>query len=319
MKIILLSPIDADAIEMLRRKHDVSAVPNPDAADASLLAGAQVFVFRSGLTVSADLMETAPGLRLLVRAGSGLDNVDIAHAKARGIRLVRIPGPSAQAVAELTFGLILTLLRKVALADRLIRHGRWPKRDLGGPLIAGKTLGIVGLGNIGTRVGELGAAWGMHSIGCLERFSADRAFELRRKGIELRKNCHAVLQDADVVTVHVPLNPTTHHLISHDALSQMKTGSFLINTSRGHVVDEGALERALMEGNLAGAALDVHEREGEGTVPSLARLDNVVLTPHIGGMASDSQRKIGRRLVEIVDAYGKGALEDEVTAPELVT
>src|SRR3954453_11526631 len=168
VKILLASSIDPAAVETLEREHDVVRAFNaPDEQLAALVADREVVVFRSGGTISAAVLDRAPNLALLVRAGSGLDNIDVAHAMSRGIEIVRVPGSSAQPVAELTFALLLSLARKVTLADRLLREGHWPKAQLGGPLLAGKTIGIVGAGRIGGRVGEMAVAWGMRALGCV--------------------------------------------------------------------------------------------------------------------------------------------------------
>lgn len=318
MNILVASPLDHGAIELLRERHLVECeFGAAESRLCSLVADRDAIIFRSGVSISSAVIDAARELRLLVRAGSGLDNLDVGRALARGVRIVRVPGPSAQAVAEFTFALMLSLLRNVAHADRLLREGRWPKATLGGPLISGKTLGIVGAGNIGSRVGELAAAWGMNVLGCVEYPNATAAAALAAKGITL-DDFETVISTADVVTLHVPLTDRTRHLIGARALAQMKRGSFLINAARGGVVDEAALLAALRDGHLAGAALDVHEREGEGTVSPLAELPNVVLTPHIGAMALDSQREIGMRVLEIVDAFTRGTLEQVTSDGELV-
>jgi D-3-phosphoglycerate dehydrogenase / 2-oxoglutarate reductase len=319
MKILIASSIDPVALDSLSGDHDVRrAINAPEDALRAAIRDREVVVFRSGVTISAGVMQEGPELRLLVRAGSGLDNVDVGYVRERGIRLVRIPGSSAQPVAELTFALMLAAARNVAHADRLVRQGRWPKSELGGPLLAGKTLGVVGAGNIGGRVGELGAAWGMRSIGCVKHPSARVAAALEARGIRLI-DFDNVVTEADFLSLHVPLNDSTYHMIDTPVLSEMKQESFLINMARGGVVDDQALYRELTSGKtLRGAALDVHEREGEGTVPRLAELPNVVLTPHIGAMALDAQREIGRRVIELVDAFGRGALDQATKDGELV-
>jgi D-3-phosphoglycerate dehydrogenase len=320
MDILLASPIDSSAVESLRRSHNLECAfdARPEAL-RSLLEDREVLIFRSGVDISAEVLGSARRLRFVVRAGSGLDNVDIEYLRSRRIRLVRIPGPGAQAVAELTFALMLSLARNVCLADRLIRQGQWPKSELGGPLAAGKTLGIVGVGNIGTRVGVLASRWGMRVIGCVEYPSQTRADAFRERGITLT-DCRTVTAEADFLTLHVPLKDSTHQLIGERAFTRMKEGSFLINASRGGVVDERALYRALTEGGgLRGAALDVHEHEGEGTISPFSSLPNVVLTPHIGAMALDSQREIGRRVIQLLESFVEGRIEEEVQDGELVT
>jgi D-3-phosphoglycerate dehydrogenase len=319
MNVLLASSIDAHAVESLERRHHVvSALSAPEERLRAVVEDRQVVVFRSGVNISASIMEAGPDLRLLVRAGSGLDNVDVEHARRQGIRLVRIAGSSAQVVAEFTFALLLDVARHVSHADRLLRQGRWPKNKLLGQLLKGKTLGVVGAGSIGSRVGQLGAAWGMKVVGCVAHPSEECAERLGAKGITLT-DFETVLANADFVSLHVPLTDATRHLIDARSLSRMKPGAFLINVARGGVVDEEALFHELSEGDrLAGAALDVHEREGEGTVSRFADLDNVVLTPHIGAMAVDSQREIGLRLVELVESFAAGELEAVTRDGELV-
>ena len=315
VKIILVSPVDAEAIETLRSHHEVAiALDYFTSDDAEFLRDQEVLVFRSGGEITRDMLDRSPKLSLVVRAGSGFDNIDLDDARRRGIRVVRIPGPSARSVAEFTFGLMLSLCRKIVQADALVRDGRWPKPQLGGALLSGKVLGIVGAGNIGSRVGELGVAWDMKVLGCVN--PADERWE-PPPGIE-PSDMGTVLRRADFLTLHTPLTEANYHLIGADELAAMKDGSYIVNTARGGVVDEAALYEALASGHLAGAALDVHEQEGEGVIPKLAELPNVVLTPHIGGSAHESQRAIGRRLVELIDAHSRADLNAEVTDSELL-
>jgi phosphoglycerate dehydrogenase-like enzyme len=263
-------------------------------------------------------MSAAPDLRLVLRAGSGLDNIDLDYAREHGIRVVRVAGMSAPPVAEFTFALLLSLARKVNVADRLIRQGSWPKPQLGGPLLRGKVLGVVGAGNIGALVGEMGHAWGMRVLGCVAHPNSDVADRLAARGVMLT-DFEDVVRRADFLTLHVPLDETTHHMVDAAVLDRMRPGSFLVNVARGGVVDEKALRDALVEGRtLAGAAMDVHETEGEGTVPLLAELDNVVMSPHIGAMALDSQRLIGERVVELVEAFHQQKLNEEMCDGEYV-
>src|SRR5262249_40888431 len=193
----------------------------------------------------------------------------------------RIPGPGAQAVAELAFALMLTLARNVLRADRLLRQGRFAKSEMTGYLLRGKILGVVGAGNIGSRGGQLGGAWGVRVPGCPESGGRKEVDRLAALGIR-RTSLDEVLRRSDFVSVHVPLQASTRNLIDADALARMKRGAFLVNLARGGVVDERALHHALATGHLAGAGLDVHEHEGDGLVSPLAGLEQVVLTPHIG-------------------------------------
>ena len=319
MNILCLSPIDQSALERLRRRHDVTVAANGDHRHLNaLVPDREVVIFRSGVNVSAAFIDESPRLKLLIRAGSGLDNVDVERARARDVRLVRIPGPGAQAVAELTFGLMLSVSRNVTLADRLLREGHWPKKELGGPLLQGKTLGIVGAGNIGARVGDLGVAWGMRALGCVDYPTEACRGALAARGIELAP-IDEVVAAADYLTIHVPLSDATRNLIDASRLARMKPGSILINTARGGVVDEEALRDELLDpARLRGAGLDVHAREGEGTHSLLADLPNVVLTPHIGAMAIDSQRQIGERIIRLLDAFTAGRIDAEAARGEAV-
>ena len=303
MKILVISPIEATALDRLRATHDVvCSYGASDGELGELSRDREAIIFRSGVSVSAAVLEHAPQLRLLIRAGSGLDNLDLDYVERRGIDLIRIPGPSAQAVAEMTFGLMLALARNIPLGDRLLRQGHWAKSELVGYNLSGKTLGVVGLGNIGTRVAQLGKAWGMQVLGCVGHPSADRREAFNAQGIRMAE-LDVVLGTADFVTLHVPLGATTRGLIDERALTKFKPGAFLVNVARGGVVDERALLRALTDGTLRGAALDVHESEGEGMTSLLAELPNVVLTPHIGASTIDAQREIGVEIIGIIERF----------------
>lgn len=304
MNILILSPIDSSAIETLSMQRKVVCAFNTDYDHwMSLAKDCEIMIFRSGVKISADLMEALPHLELIIRAGSGYDNIDLEYVRRRGLQFVRIPEPGAQSVAEMSFGLMLALSRSLLEANRLMGQGRWAKYELEGYLLKGKILGVVGLGNIGTRVAEVGVAWGMDVMGCVEHPNTERAVKLKKEAISLT-SFDEVISRADYVSLHVPLKDSTRNLINADVLSRMKTGAFLINLARGGVVDEKALYGVLTDGGpLRGAALDVHQEEGEGKISPLAGLPNVILTPHIGAMAIDAQREIGRRVVEIIDAF----------------
>jgi D-3-phosphoglycerate dehydrogenase len=304
MKILLASSIDPGAISELEKYHEV--VRAFGAGEEELLEkmpGTEILVFRSGVQINARVLEAgAPDLRLLLRAGSGTDNIDLDYVAEHGLRLERIPGPGAKAVAELAFSLMLGLARNVHRADRLLRDGVWAKSELTGFLLTGKTLGVVGAGNIGTRVGELGTAWGMNVIGCVGAPGTGDEVSLAAKGIQL-KSFTEVLSQADFVSVHVPLQESTRNLLDAEAIGCMKEGAYLVNLARGGVADEVAVHAALVSGQLAGAGFDVHAKEGANFNSPLAGLDNVILTPHIGAATHDSQREIGEIICDFVASY----------------
>jgi D-3-phosphoglycerate dehydrogenase / 2-oxoglutarate reductase len=304
MRILILSAIDPEAIDRLRDDHEVTtAIGAPPEELFSLIGDREVLVFRSGVNLTAELMSAAPELKLIVRGGSGFDNIDLDYIRERGLEFVRVPEPGARAVAELTFGLMLSLARKIVWADSMWRQGHWVKSQSSGYLLRDKVLGILGAGSIGAQVGELGSAWGMQVLGCVGHPSAAVASRLGARGIELAA-FDDVVRRADFLSVHVPLSDATRGMIDAGVLSSMKPGAFLINMARGGVVDEAALREQLLDGGrLSGAALDVHAREGDGHLSGLADLPNVVLTPHIGSQAVDTQREIGTRVISIINSF----------------
>jgi D-3-phosphoglycerate dehydrogenase len=311
MRILVASQIAPAALALLQERHDVRlAIGASEPELAAAAADREAVVFRSGVSLGPAVL-AAPDLRLLVRAGSGLDNLDLTTVRARSIELVRIPGPGAQAVAELTFGLMIALARGIVIADRSLREAHWVKSQLVGYNLRGKRLGIVGLGSIGSRVATLGLAWEMRPIGVVEHPSVDRAVSFAERGIDLA-DLDQVLEESDFVSLHVPLSELTRGMIGARELARMKPGAFLVNIARGGVVDEGALLEALQPGGrLRGAALDVHVAVGEGTRSPLADLPNVVLTPHIGAQTIDAQEEIGREVVAIINRFDPAITEGE--------
>lgn len=314
MNILLASKIHHEAVLEMRQVHNVICAWEDGAGPLDeLVRDAEVLVFRSGVQITAKLMASAPNLRLLIRAGSGLDNLDLHYVQQRGLELKRIPEPGARAVAELAIGLMVALARQILPADMELRKGHWLKQEIEGYLLQNKTLGIVGSGNIGTTVGVLASAMGMDVIACVEHPDHQRAQGLAEKGIQL-KDLNSVLMESDFLSVHVPLKDSTRLLLSQKELVGMKPGAYLINLARGGVVDENALYQSLIaDDGLAGAALDVHAFEGEGQVSPLAVLSNVILTPHIGATTVDTQYQIGRRIMALVATEIESLNPDENT------
>ena len=310
MRILLASSIFPDTIEQLSERHEIVRAFN--AGEEHLKAAikdCEVVIFRSGVQISAAVMSCAPKLRVLIRAGSGCDNVDLDYVRRRELKLYRIPEPGATAVAEMSVCLMLALARNILVADSQLRQGHWLKQNLDGYSLAGKTLGVVGVGNIGSRVGQMGISLSMNVIGCVKNFSQPRvAAQWINNKIRLT-SFEEVISNSDFISIHVPLDMSTRHLFDGSTFARMKRGSFLVNLARGHVVDEEALYKALTQDRiLAGAALDVHEKEGEGQISRLANLPNVILTPHIGAQTIDSQRQIGERVMEILHLKMGGSM-----------
>lgn len=303
MKILIASKIDPEAIETLKENHEVVCAFGADKERLkSVIQDCDVLIFRSGVEISGEVMSAAPMLKLLIRGGSGSDNLDMDYVNRHGLRLVRVPGPGARSVAELTFALMLALARNVVEADRLTRQGHWAKSEMTGYLLMGKTLGVLGAGNIGAVVAHMGIALGMQVLACVEHPSSERRESFERAGIELT-SCERIMAAADFISVHVPLKPDTRNMVDKNEIALMKKNAYLINMARGGVVNEAALHAALAEGRIGGVALDVHQAEGEGKVSPLAEFKNVILTPHIGASTFDSQREIGKIMLETMDAF----------------
>ena len=304
MNILIASPIDPDAINELEKHHKVVRAFNaPPETLKTAIEGCDVLIFRSGVKITREVLQSSPDLKLIIRAGSGIDNIDIEYVIEKQLELVRIPEPGARAVAEMSFAFMLALSRQVFLADQMTKQGHWIKHDVKGYLLSKKTLGIIGAGNIGSTVGQMGSSWGMEVIGCIEYPSEQRTMELMTRGICLT-SFEEVITNSDYISVHVPLKDSTRGLINAEVISRMKPGVFLVNLARGGVVDEEALFNSMSNGGpIRGAALDVHKQEGEGKISSLASLPNIILTPHIGASTIDTQREIGHRIIESIQLF----------------
>lgn len=231
--------------------------------------------------LTADVIANATGLAVISRCGVGMDSVDQAAAKARGIGISSTLDAPVDAVVEMTLGLILATLRHIPAADHQVRNGAWPR--LKGRLLKSQAVGVLGLGRIGTRVAGLCSAFGARVI-AYDPVAADAASDVERVGFG------DLLSQADIVTLHLPYTEKTHHLINADSLATMKSGAILINTARGSLVDEAALVTALTEGHLSGAGLDVFESEPYSG--ALQKMSQVVLTPHLASSAIESRREM---------------------------
>jgi D-3-phosphoglycerate dehydrogenase len=259
-----------------------------------------IVIVRSRTTITKEIIEKADNCKIIARVGVGLDNVDQDAAKAKNIRVINAVEGAMNAVAELVLGLMLSLARQTTRGDRGIRDGKWLKKELKGTELRGKYLGIVGMGNIGKRLGRLAKALNMNIIG-YDVIPIDEEFS-KEVGL-MKADLNTLLQSSDYVSIHVPLLDSTYHLIDSQKLSTMKKTAKIINTSRGGVIDEDALYDALKNGNLGGAALDVFEKE-PATDSKLAELDNVILTPHIGAQTKEAQslaaNVIGEKIIQIL-------------------
>ncbi len=259
-----------------------------------------VVIVRSRTTLTKELIERAGNCKIIARVGVGLDNIDLDAAKAMKIRVINAVEGAMNAVAELVLGLMLSLARKIAYADRGIRDGKWLKKESKGTELRGKYLGIVGMGNIGKRLGRLAKGLNMNVIG-YDVVPIDEEFS-REVGL-MKADLDTLLQSSDYVSIHVPLLDSTRHMINSEKIDIMKNTAKIINTSRGGVVDEDALYDALKNGRLGGAALDVFEDE-PAVGHKLATLDNVILTPHMGAQTAEAQslaaNVVGEKIIQIL-------------------
>jgi D-3-phosphoglycerate dehydrogenase len=246
-----------------------------------------VLVVRSRTKVTKEIIEaSAPNVKIIARVGVGLDNIDVHEAEANGIRVINSPEAAANAVSELVMGLMLSLARSIPFADIETKKGKWVKSDLTGAELRGKYLGIIGVGNIGRNIGRIGRALRMNLIG-YDIVPVNKDF-IREVGL-IVADLNTLLESADFVTCHVPLTAETKKMFNIDKFSKMKHTAFLINTSRGEIIDESALYDALKNGRIAGAALDVFETEPP-TNKMLLQLPNVICTPHIGAQTKEAQQ-----------------------------
>lgn len=284
IKVLVCDHVEIDRLAL---GPDFQVDYRPGIAKEELLkvvGGYDALVVRSRTKVDRDVFDRATKLRLVARAGTGLDNVDVEYAKSRGVEVVNSPESLVEAVAEHVTLLMLALSRRLVTADQTTRAGRWEKESLLGIELKGKTLGIVGLGRIGRRIGEVADVLGMSVLVYdVIPIPADVIEKLRCKIVGLDD----VFSAADYVTLHVPMTDQTRHMVDSKRLSSMKRTAFLINTSRGGVVDEAALVTALKQGVIAGAALDVFEKEPPAG--EILSAPNAILTPHVGGQTVEAQ------------------------------
>jgi len=314
MKIVLAEKVSPATLAVLKQEPTWNVVTADQIKDlATELADADGLVVRSAVQVDKKLLESAPKLRVIGRAGVGVDNIDAAEATHRGIVVMNTPGANAVAVAELTIGLMLTMARKIAQANSSMHAGKWDKKSLQGQELRGKTLGILGLGRIGLEVAARARSFGMELIG-YDPFIAPVV--ARENGVTLVL-IDDLFKNADYLTLHVGLTPQTEGIINATSLAIMKKGVRIVNCARGELIVEDALAAAIASGHVAGAALDVFHKEPLKESPFHA-LENVILTPHIAGATDEAQEAIGIQLAEQVKAYLKlGVVQNAVNLPSL--
>lgn len=285
--ILICDPISSVGITILK-KAGLNVVDKPSITKSELISEVEkydVIVVRSRTKITREIISRAKNTKIIARVGVGLDNIDIESAKESHIEVINSPESAINAVAELVIGLMLSMARSLNLADKEMKKGNWIKKELNGIELKGKYLGIVGVGNIGRNLARIAKALRMNIIG-YDIYPIKRDF-INEVGM-ITTDFNTLIASSDFISCHVPATPETNHMFNESTFSKMKPTSFFINASRGEIVDENSLYDALITKKIAGAALDVFEKEPP-TNKKLIELSNVICTPHIGSQTKESQ------------------------------
>ncbi|MBP1643214.1 MAG: serA [Acidobacteria bacterium] len=298
-RILIADPLEKSGIDILRSAGaEVTVVESADRPRLKeLIADADALVVRSATKVTRELLAAAPKLKVVGRAGIGVDNVDVPAATELGVLVVNAPTANVMSAVEHTFALLLALARHIPAADASMKRGEWDRKTFKGVELQGKTLGLVGFGKIGQRVGARARAFEMEVIFVDPAIDAARGRQLGAEKVTVDE----LVERADVVSFHCPLNPGTRGILGAERIARLRKGALVVNCGRGGVVDETALLAALESGHLAGAALDVYEQEPPNR-PELARHPRVVATPHIGAQTDEAQERIAVETANMVIA-----------------
>jgi D-3-phosphoglycerate dehydrogenase / 2-oxoglutarate reductase len=301
MKVLICDPISASAIQRMREKG-VDVVVDDTITPEKLLeviAAYHAVVVRSRTKIRKNVLDAAKNLKVIVRGGVGVDNIDVEYADAKGVKVLNTPAASSDSVAELTIAYIFALARPIVQATESLRANKWEKTKFHGTEVQGKTLGIIGVGRIGLSVARRAAALGMHVLGYDSRTIGPVPFMMMVPIDEIYRR-------ADYITLHVPLTDASHHMIDAAHIAQMKKGVRIIDCARGGVIDEEALHDAIVAGQVAGAALDVFENEPL-TDSKLFSLRQVIGSPHMGASTSEATERIGDEVADqLIEIHQKG-------------
>jgi D-3-phosphoglycerate dehydrogenase len=309
-RIVVADGLGKAGLEMLRamKGYEVEQTKGkgPEVLQKAL-GDAVALVVRSETKVTAAMIGQAPRLRIIARAGMGVDTIDVAEASKRKIPVLTAPGANSNSVAEYTFALLLALARKVAPGSASLTAGNWDRKPFEGSELRDKTLGLIGLGRIGSRVASIGRGFGMKVIAHDPGVASEQAESL---GVELMP-LDVVIQQADVLSLHAKLSPSTRHLLDERRLGLVKKGVLIVNTARGALIDDAALVKALAEGRVGGAALDVYDPEPLPADSPLRTAQNVLLTPHLAASTHEAQTRVA---VEIASALSSALLKGDLSA-----
>jgi D-3-phosphoglycerate dehydrogenase / 2-oxoglutarate reductase len=306
MKIIVCDPISPKGIALLKQRPEFDVVvlpkPLPEAELIPLVSDAVALVVRSETKVKAKVIEAAKALRVVGRAGVGVDNVDIEAATKHGVVVMNTPGGNTVTTAELSFAMLMSLARKVPQAHASMVAGKWDRKEFGkvGVELMGKTLGILGMGRIGTEVARRALAFGMKVVAYDPYLTEDRAKAI---GAEFAADLDAVYRVADFITVHMPVTKETREMLNAAAFAKMKPGVKIVNCARGEIINEADLSAALESNKVAGAALDVFSAEPLPADHPFRKQPNLILTPHLGASTEEAQEKCGIEVAEVIAGY----------------
>jgi len=301
-RVLVSDPLDPTAVAAMREaglEVDERTDLDPEAI-AAAIGGYDAIVVRSATKVRAPIIDAGKRLKLIVRAGVGLDNIDVGYAEQKGVTVRNTPAASSNSVAELALGHLLSLARGIARGTVSMKAGKWEKKALKGIEIDGKTLGIIGLGRIGCALGRKATALGMRILAFdafLERCPVEGLAEM----VDLER----LLSESDFISLHIPFDPEAGPAIGEGEFARMKEGVRIINCARGGVIDERALIAALKSGKVAGAALDVYETEPPAAGDPLLEMENLSLTPHIGASTVEAQERVGDEAAQIVITFAR--------------
>jgi D-3-phosphoglycerate dehydrogenase len=313
--VVIGGPIHPDAIKQLEAETRV--VVTPEDTEEGMIAAARDaagILFRIKPDCTRALMTACPRLKVVGRHGVGLDTVDLKAATDLGVAVVHAPGSNSDSVAEHALMLILACAKQTLDIDRVTRTGDWKRPAKGNMELKGKTLGIIGVGNIGRRMARLGNALGMRVIG-YDKYVADE--EVRARGAEPRPDLFSVLREADVVTCHTPHTPETHHMIDDKAVAQMREGVIFVNTSRGKTQEEHALFEGLARGKIRAAGIDVFEEEPVSADNPVLNLPNVVVSAHMAGVTVETHRAMAMQVTAEMLRVLRGEKPHVLGNPEL--
>ncbi len=312
MKILVTDGLEAEALATLRKQHEVDTIEADPEQLLDIIANYEAIIVRSRTRVTAQALARGGKLRVVGRAGIGVDNIDVKAASARRIPVVNAPTGSTVSVAELAIGHMLSLARHLPEADRTMKEGKWEKKKFEGHELHGKVLGLLGSGRIGAEVAKRAQAFGMDVIAFDPYLPRAVAQE---RGIPLVPDLPTLLRRADVLSVHAALTPETKGMLGATELAMMKRTAYLVNCARGEIVQEAALAEALKAGTITGAALDVFEKEPPTGSPILTA-PNIVFTPHLGASTREAQARAGAIIADQVLKALRGERPEFVVNPE---